>query len=256
MSTVLVTGGTGNLGRHVVSALQAAGHTARVASRSPRPAGRLESEPGWSTVDYRSRSGLDDALAGVDVVVHCASGSARGEAETMAGLLSSGKRAGLRHLVYISIVGIDHLPTSYYRAKLTAERALIASGVGWTILRATQFHDLALTLVKGMCKLPIGVVPRRVNCQSVAVEEVATRLSELAAGAPAGRVPELGGPEIRSMHELARLYLASTGHRKTVLPVPMPGRLAGALRAGHQLTPDHGDGMQTFAEFLRLGPAY
>src|SRR5207237_200900 len=151
----------------------------------------------WATVDYRTRAGLAEALTGVDVVVHCASGSGKGESETMAALLSSGKRQGLGHLLYISIVGVDRLPMGYYRAKLAAERALIASGIGWTILRATQFHDLALTFVKAMCTLPVGITPKGVSCQPVAVQEVAARLVALAAAGPAGRVPELGGPEIK-----------------------------------------------------------
>ena len=250
--TVVVTGGTGNLGRHLSAQLSAAGQQVRVASRGERPPG-TPADREWATVDYRTRAGLDDALAGADVLVHCASGSARGEAETIAALLSSGKRAALPHLVYISIVGVDRLPMSYYRAKLAAEKALIASGVPWTILRATQFHDLALSLVKGMCRTPVAVVPKGVACQPVAVQEVAARLAEITTNPAAGRVPELGGPEIRSFAELAHLYLMSIGSRKRVLPVPAPGRLARGLRAGDGLTPEHGDGLETFAEFLRVG---
>ncbi len=249
--TVLVTGGTGHLGRHVVVRLGEAGHRVRVASRNVRPAGPdLDHE--WTTVDYRTRAGLDAALAGVDVVVHCASGSAKGEAESIAALLSSGKRATLEHLVYISIVGVDKLPLGYYRAKLLAERALIASGIPWTILRATQFHDLALSLVRGMCRWPVGVVPKGVSSQPVAVDEVAARLTDLAAGPAAGRAPEFGGPEIVPFTELARLYLTSAGRTKRVVALPLPGALAKGLRAGHGLAPDHGDGVQTFAEFLAL----
>ena len=156
-STVLVTGGTGNLGRHVVQGLVEAGLPVRVASRSAPPAEKILDHE-WATVDYRSRAGLDAALLGVDVVVHCASGSPRGEAESIAALLSSGKRAGIKHLVYISIVGVDKLPLSYYRAKFATEKALVTSGIPWTILRATQFHDLARTMVRFCCRLPIGLV--------------------------------------------------------------------------------------------------
>lgn len=250
MTEVLVTGGTGNLGRHVVTQLTGVGHGVRVASRRTAPA---TPPPGvrWATVDYRTRAGLDAALAGADVVIHCTGGSTKAEAETIAALLSSGKRSGLAHLVYISIVGVDRLPMRYYQAKLTAERALIASGMPWTILRTTQFHDLALTFARTMCKPPVALAPRRVSCQPVAVAEVAARLVELAGEPPAGRVPELGGPEIKSFAELCRMYLASAGRHKRVLTVPMPGRLAKGLRAGHGLTPDHGDGIETFGEFLQ-----
>jgi uncharacterized protein YbjT (DUF2867 family) len=248
-TTVLVTGGTGNLGRHVVRRLIIAGHQVRVASRSTQPPEQALDHQ-WATVDYRTRAGLANALAGVDTVVHCASGSAKGEAESIAALLSSGKRAGLQHLIYISIVGVDKLPVGYYRAKLSSERALIASGIPWTILRATQFHDLALTVVRGMCKLPIGIVPKGVSCQPIAVDEVADRLVELAGEPPAGRAPELGGPEIRLFADLARMYLRSVGKRKRVIAVPLPGKMINSLRKGGLLTPDHADGVQTFADFL------
>ena len=251
MTTVLVTGGSGNLGQHLVRQLLDGGYDVRIASRRPALVG-WSADATWATVDYRTRAGLDAALTGVDVVIHCASGSAKGEAETMAALLSSGKRAGLAHLIYISIVGVDKLPMGYYRAKLAAERALIASGLPWTILRATQFHDLALSLIAAMCKLPIAVVPRSVSCQPVGVAEVAARLVESAGGPPAGRVPELGGPEIIALTELARTYLNSVGRKSPVIAIPLPGKLMRGLRKGYGLTPEHGDGVQTFTEFLQV----
>lgn len=259
MTTVLVTGGTGNLGGSVVAHLLTAGVGVRLASRHARPDGVADDDAAtgvparveWATVDYGSRAGLDRALSGVDVVLHCAGGSGRAEAATMAALLSSGRRAGLPHLAYISIVGVDRIPLGYYRSKLGAERALIASGVPWTILRATQFHDLALSVISRMCSLPVALVPR-INAQPVAVEEVAARLVDIAAAPPQGRVPEFGGPEIQALPELAQLYLRSRGKRKPMASLPVPGRVARALRAGAGLTPDHGDGLQTFAQFLAL----
>src|ERR1700712_2231692 len=251
MTTVLVTGGTGNLGRHVVRQLHDARYDVRVASRTRAPAGK-HPDVRWEVVDYRTRAGLDAALAGADVVIHCASGSAQGEAETIAALLSSGKRAGLAHLIYISIVGVDRLPMGYYNAKLAAERALIASAIPWTVLRTTQFHDLALSLVRTMCRLPTGLVPKGVSCQPIGVQEVAGRLVELAGGPAAGRVPELGGPEIKRLTELARTYLHTAAKQRPVMAVPLPGKLMRGLRKGYGLTPDHGDGIQTFAEFLQV----
>ena len=266
MTTVLVTGGTGNLGRSVVAHLRSTGQTVRIASRRERPADPAEflADGGdggdgggggiqWATVDYRSRAGLDEALQGADVVLHCAGGSTRAEAETMAALLSSGKRARIAHLVQISIVGIEDLPLDYYRAKLTAEKSLIASGLPWTILRATQFHDLALSLTKAMCRLPVALIPKGVPCQPVSVDEVAVRLVGLAAKPPQGRAPDFGGPDTLTFDEMAAMFLRSIRRAKRVIQVPIPGRLASALRAGHGLTPEHADGMQTFAQFLALG---
>ena len=250
MTTALVTGGTGTLGGSVVAHLLAAGVTVRLASRRPRPP---DSAPDveWATVDYATRAGLDRALSGADVVLHCAGGAGRAQAGTMAALLSSGRRAGLPHLAYLSIVGVDRIPLGYYRSKWAAERALIASGVPWTILRATQFHDFALSITAKLCAPPVAVIPR-IDCQPVSVDEVAARLVDIAARPPQGRVPEFGGPEILPVHELARLYLRATDRRKPMVSAPMPGRAGAALRAGAGSTPEHGDGLQTFAQFLAL----
>ena len=247
---MLVTGGTGNLGGAVVAHLLTAGVQVRLASRRTRPTGAAAGLD-WHTVDYASRAGLDEALSGVDAVLHCTGGSPRAEAGTMAALLSSGRRAALPHLAYISIVGVDRIPLGYYRSKLAAERALIASGIPWTILRTTQFHHLALSVAAKMCALPVAMVPT-ISCQPVAVEEVAARLVDIAARRPQGRVPELGGPEILTLREVAELYLRSRGKRKPLVSVRLPGRVASALRAGAGLAPDHGDGLQTFAQFLAL----
>ncbi len=250
MTTVLVTGGTGLLGGSVAAHLVTAGATVRLASRRVRPVD-ASADVDWATVDYASRAGLDRALSGADVVLHCAGGSGRGEAGTMAALLSSGRRAGLPHLAYISIVGVDRNPLGYYRSKLAAERALIASGIPWTILRATQFHDLALSITSRMCTLPVGLVPG-ISCQPVAVEEVAARLVDIASRPPQGRVPEFGGPEILTFRQLAQLYLRSVRKRKPLVQLRVPGKAGAAWRAGAGLTPDHGDGLQTFAQFLAL----
>lgn len=250
MTAVLVTGGTGLLGGSVVEHLLAAGSGVRLASRRHRPVA-APAEVDWVQVDYASRAGLDRALSDVDVVLHCTGGSGRAEASTMAALLSSGRRARLPHLVYISIVGVDRIPLGYYRSKAASERALIASGLPWTILRATQFHDLALAVTAKLCALPIAVAPK-LSCQPVAVEEVAARLVEIAAKPPQGRVPEFGGPQILTFDQLAQLYLRSERKRKKAVPMPVPGRMAAAWRAGAGVTPDHGDGLQTFAQFLAL----
>jgi uncharacterized protein YbjT (DUF2867 family) len=245
MSTVLVAGATGTLGREVVAAVAAGGHRVRIASRHPRPAGRsLEHQ--WSVVDYRTRAGLADAVRGVDSIV--VSTSALRDAAVVRALIDAADPG--THLVYISIVGIDRIPMVYYRHKLAAEEAVVRSGRPWTILRATQFHQLALLLVAGLAKPPVMLVPRGLSIQPVAAADVGRRLAELAVGEPAGRVPDLGGPEARSITELARAYLDATGRRRRIVPVRLPGRMMRALAAGCNLALEHADGEQTSAEFL------
>ncbi|MBW5482531.1 SDR family oxidoreductase [Streptomyces bambusae] len=240
MSTILVTGGTGTLGSLVVERLRAAGHEVRVLSRHA---------PDFP-VDLRDGAGLDAALAGADTVVHCAS-SPRGGDDTAAGhLIAAARRAGVGHVVYISIVGVDVVPFGYYQVKHKVERMLEESGLGVTILRTTQFHDLVAQVSAAVAKLPVAPVPAGVRVQPVAVEEVADRLAELAAGAPAGRVPDMGGPRTQSLAHLVRTYLAAQGSRRRVVEVPLLGKAYAGFRRGGHLAPEHAVGHGTFEAYL------
>ncbi|MEU6775876.1 NAD(P)H-binding protein [Streptomyces sp. NPDC046759] len=241
MTTILVTGGTGTLGRWVTARLRADGHEVRVLSRHTRP----------YAVDLRAGgSGLDAALAGVETVVHCASSPRGGDEQAADHLLAAARRAGVGHLVYISIVGTDRVPLGYYRTKLAVERRIEASGLGWTVLRTTQFHDLLVSVLGGLAKSPVLLVPAGVPDQPVEVTEVADRLAGLALAAPAGRVADMGGPEVRSLDSLARAYLRATGRRRTVAQVPLFGRTYRACREGGLLTPERAVGKTTFEEYL------
>ncbi|MFE5793988.1 SDR family oxidoreductase [Streptomyces sp. NPDC056503] len=240
--TILVTGATGTLGRPLCARLAADGHEVRgLSRRSPR-----------YPVDLRRGTGLDEALAGVDTVVHCASSPRGGDEEAARVLIAAARRAGVRHLVYISIVGVDRVPLGYYRAKYAVERLVEESGLGWTVLRATQFHDLVARVLAAAAKVPLVLpLPAGVSDQPVEVTEVAERLAELAAGAPGGRVPDMGGPEVRTFDELARAYLAATGRARRLLPLPLAGAAYRAFRAGGHLAPGNATGRITFEQYLR-----
>ncbi|WP_046731950.1 SDR family oxidoreductase [Streptomyces humi] len=241
MTTTLVTGGTGTLGRLVAARLRADGHEVRVLSRHAQP----------YAVDLRTGgAGLDTALAGVDTVVHCASTPKGGDERAAANLIAAARRASVGHLVYISIVGVDRVPFGYYRAKLAVERLVEESGLGWTVLRTTQFHDLLVTLFEGLAKAPVLAVPRGVPDQPIEVAEVADRLAELAGAGPAGRVADMGGPEVRSLESLARAYLKASGRRRAVVGVPLFGGAYRAFRDGGHLTPERAVGKGTFEDFL------
>ncbi|MZE78103.1 SDR family oxidoreductase [Streptomyces xinghaiensis] len=264
--SVLVTGGTGTLGRAVVQRLLDAapagarltdGRPAvRVLSRRSRSA--ADDRPyDWATGDLRSGEGIDAAVTGADVVIHCATTLGRGDVEATRRLTDAVARQpdGSPHLVHISIVGIDRIPLGYYRAKLEAERIIESSQVPWTILRATQFHDLIARIASAQRRLPALAALAGVRFQPVDVTEVAARLVELADGFPAGRVPDLGGPEARAHTDLTRAWLRATGRRRAVLPLPLPGRAGRELRAGANLVVAGEDGGNTlgritFEDFL------
>jgi uncharacterized protein YbjT (DUF2867 family) len=246
---VLVTGGTGTLGRAVVPALRAAGHDVRVLSRRAGPDRVIG--------DLASGAGIDDAVRGAGVILHLAS-RPRNDTALARTLVDAALRTGRPHLVYISIVGVDRVPLSYYREKLAVEGLVAGSGLPWTTLRATQFHDLLAGFLRGLSRVGVGrtgVLPVLGGAvfQPVDVRDVADRLTELVRAEPAGRLLQFGGPQVRPMDELARTWLRSTGRHRRVLPVPIPGALARAVRAGGLTAPDQPRGERTFEQFLTAG---
>jgi uncharacterized protein YbjT (DUF2867 family) len=252
---ILVTGGTGTLGRLVVPRLLDAGHHVRVLSRRARaPGAGVELVTG----DLATGEGIDAAVEGAEIIVHCAGGP-RGDGDKARHLVGAASRAGVRHLVNISVVGADRVPVTsridramfgYFASKLAAERAVASSGLPWTTLRATQFHDLLLLTVRQLAKLPVIPVPAGFRFQPVDPAEVAARLVDLALGSPAGLVPDLAGPRVEEMTTLLRTYLRARGKHRPILPVHIPGNAARALRAGANLSPDHPAGHCTWEEFL------
>jgi uncharacterized protein YbjT (DUF2867 family) len=253
MTTTLITGGTGTLGVPTVAALRAAGHTVRVLSRTPRP-----HDAEFVAGDLLSGVGLDRALTGIDVVVHCATtafdrnGRFGGREVAVTRTLLAGPARSPRpaHLVYISIVGIDAVPLPYYTAKLGCETLVRESGVPWTILRATQFHDLIARIV-GL-PLPVTLLPAHTDFQPIDVREVAGRLTEPACAAPVGNAPDIGGPQVLPLATLARQYHDHHHHhhRRPILSVPLPGRIAAGYRGGAHTAPDNPYGTITFRTWL------
>jgi uncharacterized protein YbjT (DUF2867 family) len=251
---VLVTGGTGTLGRLVVARLVAEGRRVRVLSRRAQAIGGAEVVTG----ELDTGEGIDAAVAGAPVIVHCA-GASKGDGARAATLAAAASRAGARHLLNVSVIGADRVPVEsrvdramfgYFAAKRAAEEAIAAADVPWTTLRATQFHDLLLTTVQGMAKLPVVPVPSGFRCQPVDAAEVADRLVELALGAPAGLAPEVAGPEVLELRDALRGYLRARGRRRVLVGFRPPGAGARAVRAGALLAPDRAVGRRTWAEFL------
>jgi uncharacterized protein YbjT (DUF2867 family) len=261
-TAILVTGGTGTLGRQVVPRLLAAGPDVRVLTRSghqgPERLDRGGAGVELAAGDLATGEGIDAAVEGTDVVVHLA-GSAKGDEVKARHLVEAALAAGTRHLVFISVVGAGRIPVTtpldramfgYFASKRAAEQVIAGSGVGWTTLRATQFHDLTLLTVRGLARLPVVPVPAGWRLQPVDPGEVATRLAELALDPPAGLVPAIGGPRIYELAELVRGYLRATGRQRPILPVPLPGRAARAYRAGVNLAPDRAVGRRSWEDFL------
>jgi uncharacterized protein YbjT (DUF2867 family) len=249
--TILLTGGTGALGRLVLPLLHEHDRDVRVLSRRPHG-------PGSVVGDLATGAGLDAAVTGADTILHCA-GNAKGDEEMARHLVRAALRAGRPHVVSISVVGADRVPVvsradramfGYFAAKRAAEQVVAGSGLPWTTLRATQFFSLTLTVVAQLAKLPVVPVAAGVRFQPVDGGEVAHRLVELALGRPAGLVDDLGGPRVLAMGELVRAYLRATGRRRPIVAVRFGGQAYRAVRAGANLAPEQAVGRRTWDDFL------
>ena len=238
-----IAGGTGWVGRLVVEAARAAGHTPVVLARS-------------TGIDLSTGVGLAAALDGVDATVDVTNVKTTNRAKSLAfftttttHLLQAANQAGVRHHVALSIVGCDRVGFAYYAAKLRQEELVLAGPIPATVLRATQFHEFAAQLL-GNAVGPLVAVPRMLS-RPIAAREVATALVEAAVAAPQGLAPELAGPREELMVTMTRRFVRAFGLRKLVVPVGLPGAVGKAMAHGGLLPAAAGPrGSETFDQWL------
>jgi len=248
---ILVTGGTGTLGKEVIPPLRGAGHVVRVLTR------RATLDGTAVRGDLTTGAGLEAAVAGIDTIVHAASATTqprRARAIDVDGtrrLLLAAQRAGVRHAVLVSIVGIDSVDYPYYQAKLAAEAVVLEDIVPWSILRATQFHNLMEFAIARFNRMPgVMAIPRRWRFQPVDARDVARRIVEVVGGSPAGRLPDFGGPEVRDFGSIARSWLAARHLHRRLVNLWLPFKASRQVAAGRLLCPEHQDGVITFEQYL------
>ncbi len=250
--TVAVVGGTGTIGAPVVAALLARGAAVRVLTRN---ATSLPAGAEHRRVDLTSGEGLADALVGADAVVDTVNSTRKPKVTLVEGtqrLLEAGAAANVGHHVTISIVGIEHIPASYYRHKISQERAVEDGSVPWSILRATQFHQL-LDMAFGYASR-VGLRPTGAGkLQPVDPAVVAARLADVALAAPAGRLPDIAGPKIETISELSRAWATARGRRRVPFRIPSWGKAGKALTVGELCAPGGAAGGADFEEWLRHG---
>jgi uncharacterized protein YbjT (DUF2867 family) len=239
MTTILVTGATGTLGKPTVAGLRAAGHEVRALSR--------KSAAGLVTGDLVTGAGIPEAIRGVETVLHLSTG--KGDVRATETLLAAARAANVAHLLVISIVGIEGIPLAYYKDKVTIERLVAESSVPYTILRATQFHSFVVGIFAAQRFSPVVFAPS-FSMQPIAVEEVAARLVELAGSDAAGRVADIGGPAQRTLRDLAHAW-ARDGHtQRPIWPLSIPGRMFAGFASGVGMVPGTPFGTETFEQYL------
>jgi uncharacterized protein YbjT (DUF2867 family) len=250
---IAVIGGTGTLGSLAASEFSRRGHAVRVVSRTPRSNTPVEHR----AADLTTGAGLDAALDGVEVVVDAANAQGRSMRELLVGgtqrVAEAGVRAGVNHHVLMSIIGIEAVPTGYYKAKLDQEAALAAvpgAALARTVLRATQFHQLLEWAFASTGR--IGVLPGgQIVLQPIDPADVAVTLADLIERGPGESRVEFAGPERLTLKELAQQWRAVRDVRRVLIPVPPVGRTISALRAGALTSDTAPRGRVTFAEWLR-----
>ncbi|MGA0567554.1 SDR family oxidoreductase [Rathayibacter sp. KR2-224] len=241
---IAVAGGTGIVGRHVEAALKARGHEPVTLSRS-------------AGVDLLSASGLEEAVQGVAAVVDVTSTTSQSAKAAVRffgtvtrNLLAAEKRAGVPHHVALSIVGAAKADSGYYAGKAAQERILLAMPGGWSMVRATQFHEFAQQMTTRAAFGPLQLAPVA-RCQPIAAAEVGEALAEIALGEPRGLDRDLAGPREEQLTHMIRAYLAARGMRRVVIDFGMPGAMGRGMRDGGILPgPDARLGTQTFDEWL------
>jgi uncharacterized protein YbjT (DUF2867 family) len=267
MPRVLITGASGLLGRQLLARPASASHRIRATSRGrvPRTDAGTRAHGGadgadveWVRADLATGEGLGEALRGVEVVVHAATAPGRAaHATDVAGterLLRAAAKAGVQHVVYVSIVGVDRVPVDYYRRKLDAETLVRAGALPWTIVRGTQFHPFMASILRRLAFGPIGIAPVGFRCQPLDAGEFADALWQTVDERPAGRTRDVGGPEVLTWEAMLRAWLAARGRSPRVLALPVPGAAAAALRRGDGTAPAHATGRVTWEAWLRAQP--
>jgi uncharacterized protein YbjT (DUF2867 family) len=271
MKRVLVTGGSGMLGRQIVPELLQAGYTVRILSRQPASASRWP-QVEWVQGNMADGSGIREAVTDVDTIIHAVTNASITYDNVSMGafltkavfkhdptvdvdgtklLLEYARAAGVEHCIYISIVGIEHLPLAYYQHKMQAEALVRESGVPWSIARATQFYPLVDVLLRLSDKWPVMTLTSDFQMQPVDQREVARYLCSCVQQGPAGMLPNFGGPEVLTLGDMARTWLNARNERKRILRMPLPGKTARGIRQGKLTCPNEKRGTITWAQWVR-----
>lgn len=219
--------GTGLIGSQVIERLTAAGHEATGHSRS-------------TGLDLLTGQGLDDALAGAEVVVNVTNSPTFDDASldffriTVTNLLAAADAAGVGHLVTLSIVGVDRVPAlAYYRAKTLQENLVEAGPIPYSIVRATQFMDFIAPTMDSTTEGDAVRLPAT-PIQPISSAEVAAEVAAVAAASPLQGIRNIAGPDVFALDELGRLTLEATGDHRHVVTDNSAGLFA--VVEGDELT--------------------
>jgi uncharacterized protein YbjT (DUF2867 family) len=199
---IAVAGATGRVGRHAVDVLETQGHEVVAISRA-------------NGVDVITGDGLNEALAGVEIVIDAATGPSPDEqaateffTTAARNLQETGQWAGVQRIVVVSIIGADRFSAGYNVAKVAHEQAHLSGPIPAQVLRAAQFHEFVEQVLDWGRRGDVAYV-MKAQTQLVAARTVAEALAEVATGE--STISEIAGPRVESFVEMARLFAARSG---------------------------------------------
>jgi uncharacterized protein YbjT (DUF2867 family) len=248
---ILLTGGTGTLGSITDQKLKDDGFRVRIMSRQPpKSSERLSGE--WAVADLTSGDGVSQAVEGVDWIIHAASSPFPSSMELNAArnLLQAAQQNQIRHLVYISILGVDRIDFSYYQSKSEVEKLIKSSGLDYSIIRSAQFHTFVESILAALTKLPIVPLPKDWRFQSISPKDVADHLVGIIHGGPIHGTRRIAGPEILTLREMLTAWQQVFETHKPVLSVPMPGGLSKGFSRGDNTDPSLAIEGETWRQYL------
>jgi uncharacterized protein YbjT (DUF2867 family) len=253
MKNVLVTGGTGLLGKEVVDQLISLNYGVTVLSSKKKPL--VPDGVQLIKGDLASNKGLQEATRDADIIIHCASNPKDTLSVDIKGtqnLLAAIDKDKTLHFIFISIINVDRSNYTYYQTKVKVEEMIKESGIPFSILRATQFHNYVLTILKSFDKKNGAlVVPDEMHFQSIEVKEAATLLVNLAQKGPAGLLRGVGGPELLRFEDMVKTYLRVFGRNDELKAKSLPGEEYDRYRSENNIWPSNTYGNITWEAFLR-----
>ena len=253
--TILVTGGTGTLGKQIVKQLIDKEYTPIVLTSKENAIIEKGAIPAVGNLALNT--GLKEASLHADIIIHCASNprnSAEVDIQGTANLLASIPSHRSPHIIYISICGVDKSNYAYYGNKLTTEKLIAASGFPYTILRITQFYDFILhrMLIPGLHEQESFIeLPDNTSFQPIDIRDVAIYIADRIDEKPQGAYVTIGGPEIFTIQQLATTYLEYTGKEYAIRESSAQSDFLNIFRSGINLTPENKTGAITWSTYLR-----
>lgn len=228
-SPILITGGTGLLGKMVCQILDRKGVSYQIAThQKPGPINSV-------FMDLRTGEGMDQAIEYKNIILHLASDKTHPDHDVQGTALllrSIHMKRKAPHFIYISIVGVEQLALPYFKQKAKVEQLVTQSGLPFSIIKATQFHEYIDHLLSSFFRFGLGLLPKKVLVQPVSVAIIAEALVALCFNNPTFQGQLLGGPEVLNIEELATVWLKAQKKSNKYVSFSLWGDTGKKLKAG------------------------